>query len=51
MKIKFEIEIDCTEQDLKEFGDVDCFIQEMIDQNTGDFNDVSMWEVVDMEEK
>jgi hypothetical protein len=45
MKIKFEIEIDCTEQDLEEFGDVDCFIQEMIDQNTGDFNDPDMWTV------
>lgn len=47
MKIKFEIEIECTEQDLKEFGDVDSFIQEMIDQNVGDFNDPDMWIVQD----
>ena len=47
MKIKFEIEIECTEQDLKEFGDVDSFIEEMIDQNVGDFNDPDMWTVQD----
>lgn len=45
MRVKFELEIEITEQDLKEFGDVDGFIQEMIDQNTGDFNDPDMWTV------
>ena len=45
MRIKFEIEIECTDQDLIEFGDVDSFIQEMIEQNTGDFNDPDMWTI------
>jgi hypothetical protein len=47
MRIKFELEIDVTEQDIKEFGDLEHFIQEMIDQNVGDFNDPDMWTVED----
>lgn len=45
MRVKFELQIEITDQDLKEFGDVDSFIQEMIDQNVGDFNDPDMWTV------
>ena len=45
MKIKFEIELEYGEDEKKEFEDVESFIQEMIDQNSGDFNDVDMWTV------
>ena len=51
MKIKFEIEIEYGEDEQKEFEDIDSFIQEMIDQYSSDFNDVDMWDIVDMEEK
>ena len=51
MKIRFEIEIEYGEDEQKEFEDVDSFIQEMIDQYSSDFNDVDMWDIVDMEEK
>ena len=44
MKIKFEIEFEYGEDEQKEFGSVEAFIQEMIDQNSSDFNDVDMWE-------
>ena len=44
MKIKFEIEFEYGEDEEKEFGDIESFIQEMIDQNSSDFNDVDMWE-------
>ena len=29
----------------EEFGSVESFIEEMIDQNSGDFNDVDSWEI------
>ena len=51
MKIRFEIEVEFGEDEKKEFEDVDSFIEEMIDQYSSDFNDVSMWDIVDMEEK
>ena len=51
MKIRFEVEIEYGEEEKKQFEDVDSFIQEMIDQYSHDFNDVDMWDVVDMEEK
>ena len=51
MKIRFEVEIEYGEDEQKEFEDVDSFIQEMIDQYSSDFNDVDMWDIVDMEEK
>ena len=51
MKIRFEIEIEYGTEEQKEFEDIDSFIQEMIDQNSSDFNDVDMWDIVDMEEK
>lgn len=44
-KIKFEIELDFGKQEQEEFGDVESFIQEMIDQLNCDFNDVDMWTV------
>ena len=51
MKIKFEIEFEYGKDEQKEFEDIDSFIQEMIDQNSADFNDVGMWDIVDMEEE
>ena len=45
MKIKFEIEFEYGEEEEEEFGSVEAFIEEMIDQNSGDFNDVYSWEV------
>ena len=45
MKIKFEIELEYGEDEEKEFEDIESFIQEMIDQYSGDFNDVDMWTV------
>ena len=51
MKIRFEVEIEYGEDEKKEIEDVDSFIQEMIDQYSSDFNDVDMWDIVDMEEK
>lgn len=51
MKIKFEIEIEYGKDEQKEFEDIDSFIEEMIDQYSSDFNDVGMWDIVDMEEK
>jgi len=45
MKVRFVVEVEYTEQDEKEFGSVESFIEEMIDQNVGDFNDVDCWEV------
>jgi hypothetical protein len=44
MKIKFEIEIEYGEDEEKQFGSVEAFIEEMIDQYSSDFNDVDMWE-------
>ena len=51
MKIRFEIEVEFGKDEQKEFEDVDSFIEEMIDQHSSDFNDVSMWDIVEMEEK
>ena len=45
MKIKFEIEFEYGPEEQKEFEDIESFIQEMIDQNSSDFNDVDMWEI------
>ena len=43
MRVSFEIEFEYGEEEEEEFGSVEAFIQEMIDQNSGDFNDVDMW--------
>ena len=45
MKVKFEIELDYGEEEKEEFGSVESFIEEMIDQLNCDFNDVDMWTV------
>ena len=45
MKIKFEIVLEYGEDEEKEFGSVESFIEEMIDQYSSDFNDVDEWEV------
>ena len=47
MKIKFEIELEYGEDEEKEFGSIEAFIEEMIDQYSSDFNDVGMWEIVE----
>jgi hypothetical protein len=44
MKIRFNIELEYGEDEEKEFGSVEAFIEEMIDQYGSDFNDVDMWE-------
>ena len=45
MKVRFVVEVEYTEEDEKEFGNVESFIEEIIDQDIGDFNDVDSWEV------
>lgn len=45
MKVRFVVEVEYTEEDEKEFGNVESFIEEIIDQNIGDFNDVDSWEI------
>lgn len=45
MKVRFVVEVEYTEKDEKEFGNVESFIEEIIDQNIGDFSDVDSWEV------
>ena len=45
MKVSFEIEFEYGKEEEEEFGSVESFIEEMIDQNSSDFNDVDMWEV------
>ena len=45
MRVSFEIEFEYGEEEEEEFGSVESFIEEMIDQNSGDFNDVDSWEV------
>ena len=45
MKVSFEIEIEYGKEEEEEFGSVESFIEEMIDQNSGDFNDVDSWEI------
>ena len=45
MKIKFEIELEYGEDEEKQFGSVESYIEEMIDQYSSDFNDVDEWVV------
>ena len=45
MKIRFEIELEYGEDEEKEFGSVESFIEEIIDQYSSDFNEVDEWEV------
>ena len=47
MKIKFEIEFEYGKEEEEEFGSVEAFIEEMIDQNSYEFNDVDSWEIED----
>jgi len=42
--IKFELTFTYGSSEQDEFGSIESFIQEMIDQNCSDFNDPDMWE-------
>jgi len=44
-RVSFELTFTYGKQEQEEFGSVESFIQEMIDQNSGDFNDVDSWDV------
>jgi len=43
--ISFQVTFTYGKQEQEEFGSVESFIEEMIDQNSGDFNDVDSWDV------
>tara|TARA_B110000196_G_scaffold313221_1_gene319580 strand:+ start:472 stop:630 length:159 start_codon:yes stop_codon:yes gene_type:complete len=43
--ISFELTFTYGKEEQEEFGSVESFIEEMIDQNSVDFNDVDSWEV------
>ena len=43
--VYFELTFTYGKQEQEEFGSVESFIKEMIDQNSGDFNDVDSWDV------
>ena len=43
--ISFELTFTYGPEEQEEFGSVESFIEEMIDQNSGDFNDVDSWDV------
>ena len=45
MRVSFEIEFEYGKEEEEEFGSVESFIEEMIGQNSGDFNDVDSWEI------
>ena len=47
MRISFELSFNYGKEEEEEFGSVEEYIQEMIDQNSPDFNDVDSWEVED----
>jgi hypothetical protein len=43
--ISFQITFTYGPDEQDEFGSVESFIEEMIDQNSSDFNDPDMWDV------
>ena len=43
--ISFELTFTYGPDEQDEFGSVESFIEEMIDQNSGDFNDPANWDV------
>ena len=45
MTVTFEISFEYGKEEEEEFGSVESFIEEMIDQNSGDFSDVDSWEI------
>jgi len=47
MTVSFEISFNYGKEEEEEFGSVEAFIEEMIDQNSYDFNDVDSWEIED----
>jgi hypothetical protein len=42
--IKFELTFTYGPSEQAEFGSIEAFTEEMIDQNSSDFNDPDMWE-------
>ena len=49
MTVSFEISFNYGKEEEEEFGSVESFIEEMIDQNSPDFNDVDNWEIDDVD--
>jgi|TARA_Y100000310_G_C20273705_1_gene619241 uncharacterized protein YggL (DUF469 family) len=47
MTVSFEISFNYGKEEEEEFGSVESFIEEMIDQNSYEFNDVDSWEIED----
>jgi len=47
MRISFELSFNYGKEEEEEYGSVEAYIQEMIDQNSYDFNDVDSWEIED----
>jgi len=47
MTVSFELSFNYGKEEEEEFGSVEAFIEEMIDQNSYEFNDVDSWEVED----
>ena len=47
MTVSFELSFNYGKEEEEEFGSVEAFIEEMIDQNCSDFNDVDSWEIED----
>ena len=45
MTVSFELSFEYGKEEEEEFGSVESFIEEMIDQNSGDFSDVDSWEI------
>ena len=45
MTVSFELSFEYGKEEEEEFGSVESFIEEMIDQNSSDFNDVDNWEI------
>ena len=41
--VTFELTFTYGKSEQDEFGSIESFIQEMIDQNSSDFNDPDMW--------
>jgi hypothetical protein len=45
MTVSFELSFEYGKEEEEEFGSVEAYIEEMIDQNSPDFNDVDSWEI------
>ena len=45
MTVSFELSFEYGKEEEEEFGSVEAYIEEMIDQNSPDFNEVDSWEI------